>query len=31
MQKEMEIQQQILGELKDRYNVVIHTSKLGGK
>jgi hypothetical protein len=31
MQKEMEIQQRILGELKDRYNVVIHTSKLGGK
>jgi hypothetical protein len=31
MQKEMEIQQQILGELKDRYNVVIHSSKLGGK
>jgi hypothetical protein len=31
MQKEMEIQQQILGELKDRYNVVIHASKLGGK
>ena len=30
-QKEMEIQQKILGELKDRYNVVIHTSKLGGK
>jgi hypothetical protein len=31
MQKEMEIQQKLLGELKDRYNVVIHTSKLGGK
>ncbi|MDD4857831.1 MAG: hypothetical protein PHD74_06965 [Candidatus Krumholzibacteria bacterium] len=31
MQKEMEVQQQLLGELKDRYNVVIHTSKLGGK
>jgi tetratricopeptide (TPR) repeat protein len=31
MQKEMEIQQRILGELKDRYNVVLHTSKLGGK
>ena len=31
MQKEMEIQQRLLGELKDRYNVVIHTSKLGGK
>ena len=31
MQKQMEIQQQLLGELKDRYNVVIHTSKLGGK
>jgi tetratricopeptide (TPR) repeat protein len=31
MQKEMEIQQRILDELKDRYNVVLHTSKLGGK
>jgi hypothetical protein len=31
MQKESEIQQRLLGELKDRYNVVIHTSKLGGK
>jgi len=31
MQKELEIQQQILGELKDRYNVVIHSSKLGGE
>ncbi len=31
MQKETEIQQRLLGELKDRYNVVIHTSKLGGK
>jgi len=31
MQKQMEIQQQLLGELTDRYNVVIHTSKLGGK
>ena len=31
MQKEMEIQQKLLGELKDRYNVVLHTSKLGGK
>jgi hypothetical protein len=31
MQKEMEIQQRLLGELKDRYNVVIHTSKLEGK
>jgi len=31
MQKEMEIQQRVLGELKDRYNVVLHTSKLGGK
>jgi hypothetical protein len=31
MQEEMEIQQRILGELKDRYNVVIHTSKLSGK
>ncbi len=31
MQKEMQVQQQLLGELKDRYNVVIHTSKLGGK
>lgn len=31
MQKEIEIQQQILAELKDRYNVVLHTSKLGGK
>jgi hypothetical protein len=30
MQRQMEIQQQLLGELKDRYNVVIHTSKLGG-
>jgi hypothetical protein len=31
LQKEMEVQQQILGELKDRYNVVIHQSRLGGK
>ncbi|MGD1048173.1 MAG: hypothetical protein ABR899_05400 [Candidatus Krumholzibacteriaceae bacterium] len=31
MQKETQVQQQLLGELKDRYNVVIHTSKLGGK
>jgi len=31
MQKEMQVQQQLLGELKDRYNVVIHTSKLSGK
>jgi hypothetical protein len=30
-QREMEVQQKLLGELKDRYNVVIHTSKLGGK
>jgi len=31
MQKEIEVQQQIFGELRDRYNVVLHTSKLGGK
>ncbi len=31
MEKEREIQQRLLGELKDRYNVVIHTSKLEGK
>jgi tetratricopeptide (TPR) repeat protein len=31
MQKETEIQQKLLGELKERYNVVLHTSKLGGK
>ncbi len=30
-QKAMEIQQQVLGQLRDRYNVVIHASKLGEK
>jgi hypothetical protein len=30
-QKAMEVQQQVLGQLRDKYNVVIHTSKLGGK
>ncbi|RJR30657.1 MAG: hypothetical protein C4574_02030 [Candidatus Latescibacterota bacterium] len=30
-QKAMEVQQQVLGQLRDKYDVVIHTSKLGGK
>jgi hypothetical protein len=30
-EKEAEVQQQIFSELKDRYNVVIHTSRMGGK
>jgi hypothetical protein len=31
IEKEMQVQQQLLAELKDRYNVVLHTSKLSGK
>lgn len=30
-QRAMEVQQQVLGQLRDKYNVVIHTAKLGGK
>jgi hypothetical protein len=30
-QKAMEVQQQVLGQLRDKYDVVIHTSKMGGK
>lgn len=30
-QRAMEVQQQVLGQLRDKYNVVIHTSKIGGK
>ena len=30
-QKAMEVQQQVLGQLREKYDVVIHTSKMGGK